>query len=86
MLSLTLMLFGLGVVTARPSYNTSSHRHPDLLNVHIVGHSHDDSGWLKTVDEYYWGANQTIQVRYCFHRGLREQWQSKQWQAPSCYW
>ncbi len=28
--------------------------------VHLAGHSHDDPGWLKTVDEYYTGANSTI--------------------------
>jgi len=32
-----------------------------VLNVHIVCHSHDDVGWLKTVDQYYQGSNQTIQ-------------------------
>jgi hypothetical protein len=35
----------------------------DKLNVHIVCHSHDDAGWLKTVDQYYYGANNTIQVQ-----------------------
>ena len=38
-----------------------------ILDVHIIAHTHDDVGWLKTVDEYYVGANSSIQqagVRY----------------------
>ncbi len=37
-------------------------RRPDKLNVHIICHSHDDPGWLKTVDQYFIGSNQHIQV------------------------
>lgn len=28
----------------------------DRLFVHLIAHTHDDIGWLKTVDEYYSGT------------------------------
>ena len=34
---------------------------PKVLNVHVVAHTHDDVGWLKTVEQYFYGQNMTIQ-------------------------
>ena len=34
----------------------------DHLYVHLIPHSHDDVGWLKTPDEYFTGSRQDIQT------------------------
>ena len=34
--------------------------------VHLIPHSHDDVGWLKTPDEYFSGSNERT-----FHAGVR---------------
>jgi len=36
------------------------------LTVHLIAHTHDDVGWLKTVDQYFLGQEEDIQAAYVF--------------------
>jgi len=50
-----LLICALAAISAQVSQGGQQ------LDVHIIAHSHDDVGWLKTVDEYYTGFNQSRQ-------------------------
>lgn len=41
-------------------YNITPHIATDKLNVHLIPHTHDDAGWLITVDQYYMQEVQNI--------------------------
>ncbi|BFF95150.1 lysosomal alpha-mannosidase [Drosophila madeirensis] len=42
-------------------YESCPETKPNFVNIHLVPHSHDDAGWLKTVDQYFYGHKNNIQ-------------------------
>ncbi|CAB0014713.1 unnamed protein product [Nesidiocoris tenuis] len=45
------------------------------INLHLVPHTHDDVGWLKTLDQYYYGSKNHIQdagVQYILDSVIQE--------------
>ncbi|MEQ2231273.1 hypothetical protein ILYODFUR_037820 [Ilyodon furcidens] len=46
--------------TTTCGYQSCHATKPTMLNVHLVPHTHDDVGWLKTVDQYFYGGRSQI--------------------------
>ena len=55
------------VLAKKCGYEACHPTKPGMINVHLIPHSHDDVGWLKTVDQYFLGSN-------------RERWETGSWQ------
>ncbi|KAI3989446.1 hypothetical protein MKX01_022721, partial [Papaver californicum] len=55
-----LYVFGIGKGSFI-KYNNDARVVERKLNVHLVPRSHDDVGWLITIDQYNVGSNNSIQ-------------------------
>lgn len=56
-----LVLVVVAVSSSRQANPSCPTGKEGMLNVHLVCHTHDDTGWLKTVDQYFYGARNDIQ-------------------------
>lgn len=48
---------------------------PNVITAHLIPHTHDDLGWIKTVDQYYWGAKPElvpVGVQYIYNTVIEE--------------
>ncbi|KRF98686.1 uncharacterized protein Dwil_GK24522, isoform B [Drosophila willistoni] len=62
----SILLVALLVVNVNQSeadcgYAACHETKPNMVNIHLVPHSHDDVGWLKTVDQYFYGHKNNVQ-------------------------
>ena len=52
-LILVVLLSFITTIRAECGYNACHKTDPTKLNIHLIPHSHDDVGWLRTPDNYY---------------------------------
>ncbi|ULT82208.1 hypothetical protein L3Y34_011880 [Caenorhabditis briggsae] len=48
---------------------------PNVITAHLIPHTHDDLGWIKTVDQYFWGAKPElvpVGVQYIYNTVVEE--------------
>ncbi|XP_041448156.1 LOW QUALITY PROTEIN: lysosomal alpha-mannosidase-like [Drosophila obscura] len=56
-----LIFLAIKTSEAACNYESCPETKPNMVNIHLVPHSHNDVGWLKTVDQYYYGNASEIQ-------------------------
>ena len=52
----------LGILLAGATFAFQCGKDKGKLQVHLVAHTHDDVGWLKTVDEYFYGKKMDLNL------------------------
>lgn len=76
------LLASVALTSACDPFSACHRGKPGFLNVHIVPHSHDDPGFLKTVDQYYLGSANDVDpmggVQYIFDTVIDELQRSPQ--------
>ncbi|EDW77497.1 uncharacterized protein Dwil_GK24528 [Drosophila willistoni] len=62
-IALLVALLAINIKDAQAvcGYESCPATQPNMINIHMVPHSHDDVGWLKTVDQYFYGHRSNIQ-------------------------
>jgi lysosomal alpha-mannosidase len=65
-----LLFLNLGILTVNGDIctwdNCPAYTNDGKINIHLIAHTHDDMGWIKTADDYFTGANAQLE-----HHGVQ---------------